>query len=334
MLAHVFTYRADDIQRATQINPGPSTHQNLAEHVPTRRFIPLTAWPLELVLEVAQYLDESSLLDVGATCKQLNALAASLYYNEQHTSSSSFHLQGNDSKGQLLYAARLFFQAPRITRISFVVKPGIQRFRADMEELVRLINCTNVLERVELNFGGIDAALSKTGLETWLQDEENKRAYPVDFGAASLVKLIADVVDAVESAGCHDLSLVGGDFLCQSIHSIQTSIGTRRRKQGTFHDFYSHQHFSHPHNSWERLETRWIPPCPFSRSLELIRCHEFDTPTCTGLFCAIQVFHRFALLLYLPLHEPQPFLQPLPFALEPTDTLPRFLDPHYPACWL
>jgi len=226
-------------------------HGNLVGGQPAPRCTHLTTWPPALwppalILEMAQYLDETSLLALGATCKQLNSLAASVYYDEQQLSSSYFHLCGTPSKRQPLYAARLFFQAPRITRLTFVVQPGIQQFKSDIEELVRLLNHTVALERFELNLGDIDAMMDKTGLEVRSQNGQDAPEVPADLKGAKMARLLAGIVDAVERAGCRDLSIIGGHGFFHMMHMIGRASDTRSRAQGAYHSCHSFRCYSPP----------------------------------------------------------------------------------------
>ena len=85
--------------------------------------------------------------------------------------------------------------------------------------MVRLLNHTVALERFELNLGDIDAMMDKTGLEVRSQNGQDAPEAPADLKGSRLARLLADIVDAVERAGCRDLSIIGGAwFLSNDAH--------------------------------------------------------------------------------------------------------------------
>jgi len=223
MFSRIRTLGVDDLHRVASLLPGTSAQwiagvtqpPQHAPSIPQKPMRPLADWPPELVFEVMKNLDEVSLLELGATCKQVNALFFAFYSQregikiDQH---GNVNVCNNTSARHKLRAVRLSLQSSKITHLSVILKPRFDQLESDMAELCRVLRYTTRLREITVHIGSVKRFIdSSGGLDGWMTTTLN--ALPT-FNLTSLVRRYADLADAAESAGCHRMSLDGGDGIC------------------------------------------------------------------------------------------------------------------------
>ena len=145
------------------------------------------------------HMDEVTLLALASTCKHLNDIVAPFYTKRENIkiTKGTVILGDNISAVHALRAIQIFFKAATITKLLFLAKPGFERFERELFDICQLVKHTKSLQTFTLTLGGLAGSLRGFGIDGWIDKEGDELVLPPGFGPARLVRLFADLVDAL-----------------------------------------------------------------------------------------------------------------------------------------
>jgi len=158
--------------------------------------------PNEMFIEIAEHLDDPSLLELSATCHTMHGLVFPVYL-ERHglqavRETTELSLDGKVPQLPTLRAIRWGFRANYLTEVRFELHGGVSTL---LEEVSLLISIFENAPRLR------SVILHARSLNTWALDAEGRREIAEGFGKQDWLTVYSMLMDAVGRSGCLHLSM-------------------------------------------------------------------------------------------------------------------------------
>ncbi|KAF9531494.1 hypothetical protein CPB83DRAFT_904593 [Crepidotus variabilis] len=164
-------------------------------------FASLQHLPTELLLEIFRHLDDSSLYELGQTCKDLHYPAFSAFFkqNDIPTPSSSGWYWTSKYPPHTLSIVHSALWMKDMRHVCCSVNGGFNRIFEDTEDLHRLIGRMNFVDSFRVNLSLVDY---------WSYANRQQGLYRLAWG-----KRFTSLLDFAIERGCIDLEISGGAAL-------------------------------------------------------------------------------------------------------------------------
>jgi len=180
----------------------PSPQTDIAGQVPT----PATFWelPNELLILIIQGLDNTSILNLGLTCRLMNSIALNYFFFLNDIGGPAiggFSSLSNRQPIEALPVLRSALFVKRLSYFEFALSPGIERMRSEVSDIRMLAARLQAMKAFSIRFPQGSTIVP----HSWYMP----KCLPMDPWYKAVTSLLVTVLEK----GCTVLHVVGGtDF--------------------------------------------------------------------------------------------------------------------------